>query len=201
MLPFRRIAILEPTLVFPRSVAVMSDKEIRMHAVQWAEIALSKGADAFYFRFHRDYDQLPLILEALAEKAVRYLIPYPVREHARPEDAVHHRGSDALTVRMTPQMDLQEAIDRSPNLRGRSCHTLQELRAAEVEGFDYAFFSPIFPTQTHPEATPVGMEKLQAACAQVKIPIFALGGITTENESQCLEAGAAGIAAIRMFFS
>jgi len=39
---------------------------------------------------------------------------------------------------------------------------------------------------------------LREAC-QAKIPVFALGGVTVKNAAACLDAGAAGIAAIRLF--
>ena len=45
---------------------------------------------------------------------------------------------------------------------------------------------------------PAGLEKLRQAC-QAKIPVLALGGVTLQNAHSCLQAGAAGIAAIRLF--
>ncbi|HUO35287.1 MAG TPA: thiamine phosphate synthase [Candidatus Acidoferrum sp.] len=85
-------------------------------------------------------------------------------------------------------------------LIGASCHSEVEARAAERDGADYIFFGPVFAT---PEklsfGPPQGLEKLREACRSVKIPAIAIGGVNAENAEECLRAGAAGIAAIRMF--
>ncbi len=59
-------------------------------------------------------------------------------------------------------------------------------------------FAPVFEKQDLPELRPAGLESLRRAC-QYQIPVFALGGITRENAGKCLEAGATGIAGIRLF--
>jgi len=79
-----------------------------------------------------------------------------------------------------------------------SCHSLEEAARAEASGADLAIFAPVFEKKDAPETTPTGLNALRQAC-QYKIPVIALGGITLENASACLEAGAAGIAGIRLF--
>jgi thiamine-phosphate pyrophosphorylase len=46
---------------------------------------------------------------------------------------------------------------------------------------------------------PQGIERLREICASVKIPVLAIGGVTSENARACIAAGAAGVAAIRLF--
>lgn len=83
---------------------------------------------------------------------------------------------------------------------GASTHSLAAARAASEAGVDYIIFGPIFPTPS--KATygqPQGLAKLEDVCAAVSLPVLAIGGITQENAGSCLEAGAAGVAAIRLF--
>jgi thiamine-phosphate pyrophosphorylase len=85
-----------------------------------------------------------------------------------------------------------------PHVRtlGISCHSTEEATQAERDGGDYIIFGPVFET---PGKKAVGIEALRRVAAAVKIPVLAIGGITSENTPAVLEAGASGIAAIRMF--
>jgi thiamine-phosphate pyrophosphorylase len=79
-----------------------------------------------------------------------------------------------------------------------SCHSPAEVAQAAVGKAAFAVFAPVFEKKDTPNQMPTGLAKLHAAC-QSNIPVLALGGITLANAKSCLEAGAAGIAAIRLF--
>ena len=86
-------------------------------------------------------------------------------------------------------------------LVGVSTHSLAQARRAREQGADFAVFGPIFDTpskQTY--GPPVGLEHLREATQLLSpFPLLALGGITTENATQAIGAGASGVAAIRLF--
>lgn len=89
----------------------------------------------------------------------------------------------------------------SPTI-GVSTHAVAEVASAEAHGADFAVFGPVFEkggTTNH-----AGIEELRRVChrqekAHPPMPVLALGGITVENAQQCVDTGAAGIAAIRLF--
>jgi thiamine-phosphate pyrophosphorylase len=83
-----------------------------------------------------------------------------------------------------------------------STHSATEVASAEAHGASFAVFGPVF--EKTGSANREGLEQLRRIChrteaAQPPMPVWALGGITLENAQQCIAAGAAGIAAIRLF--
>ncbi len=91
-----------------------------------------------------------------------------------------------------------------------SCHSVAEVQAARAAGATLAPFAPVFEKVLPGTAALAGqgLESLAEACHAARqssprpaLPILALGGVTLENASQCTAAGAAGIAAIRLFLN
>ncbi|HLH68791.1 MAG TPA: thiamine phosphate synthase [Candidatus Dormibacteraeota bacterium] len=125
--------------------------------------------------------------------------PVPVVVNARVDLAL---ATGAAGVHL-PERDLPVAGARrllGPNrLLGRSVHSPIAAREAEGQGADYLVFGPIFPTPSHPEGEPVGLEALKEIVQAVRIPVLAIGGLDAERAAICRSVGACGFAAIRYF--
>jgi thiamine-phosphate pyrophosphorylase len=91
----------------------------------------------------------------------------------------------------------REPSPRDP-LIAVSCHSPQEVAQAASNQATFAVFAPVFEKQDAPGVLPTSLEALRQAC-RARIPVLALGGVTLQNAESCLQAGAAGIAAIRLF--
>jgi thiamine-phosphate pyrophosphorylase len=109
-----------------------------------------------------------------------------------------HLGEKSLPLEMV--VEWRRSAGRSDFLIGVSCHSLESARAAERGGADYIFFGPVFATPSKAAfGAPQGTERLREVCASVGIPVLAIGGVNLENARASISAGAAGIAAIRLF--
>jgi thiamine-phosphate pyrophosphorylase len=82
-----------------------------------------------------------------------------------------------------------------PFLIGVSCHSLDEVR--EAQSADFLVFGPVF--ESPGKGPPKGLAALARVAAASPVPVFALGGVNQDNARACMEAGASGIAAIRLF--
>jgi len=84
-------------------------------------------------------------------------------------------------------------------LLGRSAHSVEDVARARDEGVDYVVFGPVYATPG--KGGPLGLAALARAAeaAGKGVPIFALGGVTLERFGEIAAAGAAGVAAIRLF--
>ncbi len=97
---------------------------------------------------------------------------------------------------------LYRSIGLAPPIVSQACHTLAEIRNSLPQQPDLILFSPVFGKTMANGLTmpPVGLGALREAChLAASVPVLALGGVTEANTAACLEAGAAGIAAIRLF--
>lgn len=80
-----------------------------------------------------------------------------------------------------------------------SCHGADELEKAESLALDFAVLGPVLPTLSHPEAAPLGWDRLSECLNAFNLPVFALGGLKMEHLARAREAGAWGVSGIRGF--
>jgi len=79
-----------------------------------------------------------------------------------------------------------------------STHTHEEALKAQSLGADAITYSPIFASPNKGE--PKGLEDLKEIVDKIEVPIFALGGIVTQEQIKAVEeCGAYGFASIRYF--
>jgi thiamine-phosphate pyrophosphorylase len=172
-----------------------------------AKIAECAAAGVEYIQL-REKDLETRALEELAHKAMAALAG------SRTQLLINSRTDVALACGAhgvhLPANDLAASEVRAIFARacrgepviGVSTHSAAEVASAEAHGANFAVFGPVF--EKSGSANREGLEQLRRIChraeaAQPPMPVWALGGITLENGQQCAKAGAAGIAAIRIF--
>lgn len=108
-------------------------------------------------------------------------------------------GADGVNL---PERDIGVADARAllgERLVGRSVHSLESARQAELDGADFVIFGPVWSSASHPDEAPAGIDALARVARSVRVPVIAIGGVTQERIAECRAAGAAGFAAIGLF--
>jgi thiamine-phosphate pyrophosphorylase len=194
-------AITQRTL-FPGDDRLQQAALVRQTA-RWA----ADGIDFIQLR-EKDLTAFDLIL--LARKILEAISPYATRLliNSNPGVAIatHAHGVHLPTApnRPTPTIIRHRyAQSGLPDpIITLSCHTLAEVEQAHTEQPTAILFAPVFEKSVsgHLITPGTGLDRLREACAAAApIPVYALGGVTLENAQQCLAAGAAGVAGIRLF--
>jgi thiamine-phosphate pyrophosphorylase len=99
-----------------------------------------------------------------------------------------HLGQEELSVK-----DARSIV--GPHmLIGVSTHSIEQARAAVIDGADYIGAGPTFPSGTKKFDEFPGLELLQAVASEIRLPAFAIGGIDLTNIDQVLAAGFARVA-------
>jgi len=94
-----------------------------------------------------------------------------------------HVGQEELTVK-----DARTVVGPR-RLVGVSTHSIQQARQAVDDGADYLGVGPVFPSGTKQFDVFPGLDLVAAVAAEIRLPAFAIGGITGENISQVTSRG------------
>jgi thiamine-phosphate pyrophosphorylase len=185
-----------------KGLYVITDKKLipRDRFIETVEKAIAGGARVVQLR-EKDTPQEEIIRlgKGLLEVTRRYRIPLIINDS--PEIAKEigadgvHLGKDDPPILRARMLLSKEAII------GVSCYgEIERGLEAEKEGADYVAFGTPFFTPTKPDRLPTPLEVLREAKRRIGIPIFAIGGINTENARSILETGVDGIAVITSVF-
>jgi len=112
-------------------------------------------------------------------------------------DLVQALGADGLHLTSQRLQQTRERPLPADYLVAASCHTLEELSAAQRAGADFAMLSPVLPTASHPDANPLGWPAFSRSIDRIAMPVYALGGMKPAHCETAIAHGAQGIAAIR----
>lgn len=137
-------------------------------------------------------------LDILLQKIQPLLRHYGTRLllNGTPESA-RRLGAGGVHLSSSELARQQEKIANEPDfLVAASCHNTKELAHALAVGADFALLSPVQPTQSHPDTPALGWERFSTMIAGSTIPVYALGGMRSEDVERARACGAQGIAAI-----
>jgi thiamine-phosphate pyrophosphorylase len=70
-----------------------------------------------------------------------------------------------------------------------STHSIEQARQAVLDGADYLGVGPTFPSGTKSFAAFPGLEFVRQIAAEIRLPAFAIGGITASNVGEVVQAG------------
>jgi thiamine-phosphate pyrophosphorylase len=77
-----------------------------------------------------------------------------------------------------------------------AAHSLPALIRARRYGADAALLSAVFPSRSPSAGRPLGPVRFAALVRQAGLPVYALGGVKTENAPRLKGSGAAGLAMV-----
>jgi thiamine-phosphate pyrophosphorylase len=184
--------------IFSRNnpIYLITDRSIagRTHS-QIVKNAISAGDQTVQLR-EKDMNKRELYYEAvlirnltLKHKVTLIMNDYIDIAMAVRADGVHLGQDD---------MPIEEARRVAGNkmIIGISTHNLNQAINAQEHGADYIGFGPMFQTSTKDAGKPKGLVSLKNICSKIRIPVVAIGGISSENINDAMNAGAEACAII-----
>lgn len=165
--------------------------------------AVRLGADGVEYLQVREKDlpfaeaaELAMELQAAAGPGTRVLLNAAWTAEAWPAGIGVHLSSGALQAVMRG-----ETTCAGIELVSASCHSVAE--AEDARDFtELLLFAPVFEKRVDGARVCEGrgLAVLAEVCRAVApLPVFAMGGVTWDHAAACVEAGAVGVAGIRLF--
>lgn len=185
-------------ITLPRKIAITGRFENRAHLLERFSCAVAAGADAILLRSASSGASLT------SEHCIT--LQQLCREHQI--SCILH--SDLLTYASNLKVDslhlssaaLMSITSRPHGYRrvGASCHNLIEMQRAQSLGLDYSFLSAVRETTSHIGMPALGWPQFRDLVKAVRIPVYALGGVSVADFDLVRVYGGQGVAAISSFW-
>lgn len=123
-----------------------------------------------------------------------YMLPPLVIINDRPDIAALadadgvHLGQDELSLKDA------RVILGPRKLIGVSTHSVEQARAAVLDGANYLGVGPTFPSRTKSFESFPGLAFVRQVASEIRLPAFAIGGINVENVGEVIAAGVPRVA-------
>lgn len=168
----------------------------RFSQIELTQMAIAGGADTIQFRQKsgstREMIEIARQLKQLCSEAgVMFILNDRVDISIAADADGVHLGQDDFPIPLARKL-LGES-----RIIGGSAATLEQAQKCLAEGADYVGFGPVYPTTSKADAAPfTGIDLLKQVVKSIPLPIIAIGGVSTENTPEVMQAGAHGIAVI-----
>lgn len=116
--------------------------------------------------------------------------------HGAPQRLATLPGADGVHLPWRQASRLTERPISNAYRLGISCHDLAALEHAQALGADYALLSPVRSTPSHPERAPLGWDGFAELVTAVGLPVYALGGVGSDDVMMSRRHGGCGVAGI-----
>ncbi len=157
--------------------------------------AVGKGIDIVQLRDKKGTAQDILGFAGEAKKILKNRIPFIINDRVDIAIAARaqgvHLGQDDCSIAFARRMMGDKAIV------GASCQNVFHARQAERDGADYIGFGSVFKTKTKPQRRPMDLKVLSRVVKEIRIPVFAIGGIDLSNAALVKKAGLDRVAVTR----
>lgn len=157
--------------------------------------SVASGVDIVQLRDKKGKARDILEFSAAALRITKHKIPYIVNDRI---DLALASGADGVHV---GQEDIPVPAARKLTgkkfIVGTSCQNLAQAIRAEKEGADYIGFGSVFKTLTKPDREPMDLKLLKTIVQEIRIPSFAIGGISSANVGRLRSLGAKRVAVCR----
>ncbi len=155
-----------------------------------AELALARGLRLIQLR-EKEWPA------ARVDAFARRLLPLAHRFGGRvllngSVDDARRLGADG--VHWTSAILSQATARPSDMMAAASCHTAAQIARAGELDLDFVALGTVAPTATHPHALPLGWHGFAAAIAGTRVPVYALGGLDSDDLETAVAHGAQGVA-------